>query len=127
MTVWYSQVNGQQLGPLSASDLIQAIRDGVVKVDTPIRKDDSQWVPALEVSGLFAAAAKPIIHKLCPYCGCSETGPAPCECPDCGRNLPRLIQRSEPSPVLADGERNPDSPQNQTGVRLKRWVKRLFD
>lgn len=127
MAVWYCEVNGAQEGPLSSSQLIAKIREGEVDKDTPVRKDDSQWVAAIEINGLFAAASKPIMRKLCPYCEALIQSSPPCECPGCSRQIHRVVNRSEPSPVLANGEPNPEARGGQGGVGIKRWVKKLFD
>lgn len=126
MAVWYCEVEGVEEGPMTSNQLIEKIHGGEVDRDTLVRKDDSQWVPAIEINGLFAAASRPIVRKLCPYCEVLIES-VPCECPGCARQIQRVIQRSIPSPVLPNGDRNPDAPDNQAGVRIKRWVKKLFD
>ncbi|MCA9176379.1 MAG: DUF4339 domain-containing protein [Planctomycetales bacterium] len=127
MTVWFCDINGVESGPFSPSQLIQKIHEGTINKDTPVRKDDSQWVRAIEVNGLFEAAARPIKRKVCPYCSRVNPGNPPCVCPGCEREIQRVIQKSEPSPVTANGERNPDAPSKPSSNGIKRWVKKLFD
>ncbi len=119
--MWHYDDGRTEVGPLTSAQLLNAIRAGKVAPDTPVRKDDSQWVPAMEVNGLFAAAARPVIHEVCPYCEADVEEEPPCNCPSCERYLTRRAQRREPSPVNADGTRNDEA----KGVRG--WVRRLFD
>lgn len=127
MSVWYCELNGSELGPLSSAQLIRHIREGRVTKLTPVRKDDSQWVPAIEINGLFAAAAKPVTRDVCPYCDHINPGKPPCECPGCNRTLNRVVRKSQPSPITESGEPNLDSPLYQPPKSIKGWVKKLFD
>ena len=103
MTEWYCDISGEVVGPLKSSQLVQMVRTGEVTRDTLIRKDDSQWVPAMEVNGLFDAATKEVKSKsatlgyICPYCG-DSVAKAPTECGNCERYLNRVIPiKEEPS------------------------------
>lgn len=68
-TEWYYRIMNDVIGPLSSRQLLDKVRAGQIKHDTPIRKDDSQWVPASQVSGLLDAVDKTAARRLCPYCG----------------------------------------------------------
>ena len=70
MVEWYYRFKGvDEHGPIGGSQLLQLIRDGVVLEDTLIRKDDSNWVPSVEINGLWAAAGRPTAAFKCPNCG----------------------------------------------------------
>lgn len=97
MADWYYQVLGKNVGPLSSKELLEKVRTGQIEADTPIRKDDSQWVPASEVNGLFAAAYQDEKYLVCPYCGNSVAKP-PTTCKSCDRLLERAILKSRKSP-----------------------------
>tara|TARA_B100002051_G_C16467482_1_gene501550 strand:+ start:158 stop:586 length:429 start_codon:yes stop_codon:yes gene_type:complete len=96
MTEWYCDILGDVVGPLKPSQLLEMVRAGDVSRETLIRKDDSQWVPAMEVNGLFDAASKEVKTKaetlgyICPYCG-DPVSKAPTECSNCERHLNRVI------------------------------------
>ena len=47
---------GKVVGPLTAAELLSKVRKGEIGDNTPIRKNDSNWFPAVEVNGLFEAA-----------------------------------------------------------------------
>jgi hypothetical protein len=85
-TEWYYQLMNEIVGPLSPSELIEKIRAGQVKEDTLIRKDDSQWVSASQVGGLFEAAQRKETRLICPYCGHDVDRP-PTTCKSCNRQL----------------------------------------
>jgi hypothetical protein len=55
-TEWYCDLMGRIVGPLTAQELLHKVRRGEITGGTLIRKDDSRWYPAAEVSGLFEAA-----------------------------------------------------------------------
>lgn len=85
-TEWYYQIMNDVVGPLSGRQLLDKVRAGQVKEDTLVRKDDSQWVPARQVSGLLDAVAKPQSQRVCPYCG-QTVDPPPTTCRGCNRKL----------------------------------------
>lgn len=85
-TEWYYQIMNDVVGPLSGRQLLDKVRAGQVKEDTLVRKDDSQWVPARQVSGLLDAVAKPQSQRVCPYCG-QIVDPPPTTCRGCNRKL----------------------------------------
>ena len=55
-TQWYCELMGKVVGPLTAAELLSKVRKGEISDNTPIRKNDSHWFPAVEVNGLFEAA-----------------------------------------------------------------------
>ena len=72
MAEWYFEMMGQPVGPITGKQLLERVRSGDIVVDTPVRKDDSQWVPARDVGGLFTAAgggqerdSEPFYSKKC--------------------------------------------------------------
>ena len=85
-TEWYYQIMNETVGPLTGSQLLACVRSGKIKEDTPIRKDDSQWVPAHQVNGLLEKALNNQLKRICPYCGCKVNTP-PTTCPGCNRKL----------------------------------------
>ncbi|MDP6443428.1 MAG: GYF domain-containing protein [Pirellulaceae bacterium] len=115
MSDWYYQITTGEVGPLSSSELLDAIRGGAVIPATPIRKGDSQWVDAESVNGLFEA-----VHKLriyyCPYCQARCEKP-PTTCRSCHRWF-----------EISEKFRDPREPKNngkaKTGFRG--WVKNLM-
>jgi hypothetical protein len=50
---WYYQVMGSPVGPISGSELRKLANNGTVSIDTLVRRDDSDWVSAFNVKGLF--------------------------------------------------------------------------
>ncbi len=105
-TEWYYQSMGSQVGPLTSGEFLRKVRAGEVVPTTQVRKNNSQWVAAAEVGGLFEEANKPVFSKICPYCGASVTEKPPCVCPHCDRLLHRLMQKREATHVVmptADG------------------------
>jgi len=55
-TKWFYKQGGRTEGPISAADLLERVRGGVIKEGSWVRKNDSAWFPAEEVSGLFEEA-----------------------------------------------------------------------
>jgi hypothetical protein len=55
---WYAKVMGKTEGPLKPSELMEMIRNEEVTGATMVRKNNSDWVAASEVLGLFEAAYK---------------------------------------------------------------------
>jgi len=92
MTWFYKSLTGMEYGPVSPLDLLDLIRNGTVLLDTPLKKDDSQWVMAQDVNGLFATAAKPSIAYFCPGCG-KEISKPPSRCSKCDVHVERANQK----------------------------------
>ena len=57
-TRWFYRVQGKVVGPMTNDELLRKVKIQEVKPDTEIRKDDSAWFPAQQVSGLFETAFK---------------------------------------------------------------------
>ncbi len=54
---WYYQTMGEEIGPISPSQLREAAELGVIQSDTLIRKgDEGSWVFAERVTGLLHKA-----------------------------------------------------------------------
>jgi hypothetical protein len=52
---WFYQIMGEQVGPLSGTELKQLARRGTIGMDTLVRKEDGSWVQASRVRGLFSS------------------------------------------------------------------------
>ncbi len=55
-TSWYLKLQGKMVGPFSSSELLEKVKRREITAETPVRKDDSKWITARDVSGLFDAA-----------------------------------------------------------------------
>ncbi len=55
-TKWYCDLRGNMVGPIGARELLEMVRAGDVTATTLVRKNDSRWFRADEVTGLFEAA-----------------------------------------------------------------------
>ena len=115
MSVWYYRVGGKEIGPLKSSEIVAHVRQGRVTADTLVRKNDSQWVPAAEVTGLLDAASSDADRQhRCPYCG-ETVPPPPSTCPNCYRDVvvsfkgkpdeQRKPKKSEPTEVDEEEKR----------------------
>ena len=132
-TQWFYDQLGQVFGPLSSAELLAKVKSGEIAANTPIRKDDSQWVYAEEVNGLFEAALKNKPYYKCPYCGAKIDKP-PTTCLNCDRDVNaayRVRQTQTEAQQDADGRvvRPPTIEKpNGTSVRVFfRWFKSLLD
>ncbi len=56
---WYCQLMGSDLGPLNVEQLVDMVRQHQITPEDLVRRNESAWVPAYQVKGLFEAAAKP--------------------------------------------------------------------
>lgn len=56
---WFCQVMGSEVGPLSQRQLVDMVRHHRLNPEDLVRRNNSSWVPAFQVRGLFEAAAKP--------------------------------------------------------------------
>ncbi len=85
-TEWYIKIRSKVHGPFSNSQLREKVRNRTVTESTPVRKDDSQWVAAISINGLFQTAGVATSDLRCPYCGLQiiET---PTICPQCQRKV----------------------------------------
>lgn len=55
-TNWYAKVQGKMAGPFSSSELLEKVKRREITADTPLRKDNSKWITARDVNGLFESA-----------------------------------------------------------------------
>ena len=53
---WYCKVFGEVLGPMSSQKLLEMAQTQKLQPKDLVRRDDSKWVPANMVKGLFPAA-----------------------------------------------------------------------
>jgi hypothetical protein len=87
MTEWFFRIKGKrELGPVTSGELLELIRQGTILPHTEIRKDNSRWLAASEIHGLFEAAARPSVAFNCPYCEKPIEKP-PCRCRSCTRQI----------------------------------------
>jgi serine/threonine protein kinase len=54
---WFCKIAGCELGPLAEQQLIAMVREKRLNPTDLVRRDDSRWVPAGKVKGLFPLAA----------------------------------------------------------------------
>jgi hypothetical protein len=94
---WFYETLGKVIGPLTSAQLLRKVRAGEIAANTPVRKDDSQWVMAEEVNGLFEAAKRPLTHYKCPYCG-SRVEKPPTVCLECDREITAVYRVREALP-----------------------------
>jgi len=94
MTDWYYRASqaakAEENGPIASPDLLKLIRDGVINEDTLIRKGDSNWVPSVQINGLWAAAGRPTAAFLCPNCGKPIPKP-PVTCGACQQRIMHAV------------------------------------
>lgn len=73
---WYCKVAGQVHGPMSSYELAKMARDHQIAPDDHVRRNDSPWVRAANVKGLFdEAAAKEQPAKIFPSGSAPQTAP----------------------------------------------------
>jgi len=125
-TEWYFQKNGKVVGPITPKELLAGVRKGVIQHDSLIRKDDSQWVAACEVGGLFEAADRDLVQYHCPYCNARVNKP-PTTCVECSRDI-NAVYRSTESVGEFRTEEQPKAKQAEAPERPVRfkWLKWLF-
>ncbi len=139
---WFFDRDGVVHGPMSGLELLHHVRNGEVTAETPVRKGDSQWVKASEVSGLFEAAFRRAFTYRCPYCG-SEVDKPPTVCLGCDREITAVYRVREgptaPPPQHSSEARNatrsqekqaagvPASSDQRTVLHsIVRWVRGWF-
>lgn len=121
-TEWYFQNNGQIVGPLTPKELLGGVRKGVIQHDSLVRKDDSQWVAACEVGGLFEAADRDLVQYHCPYCNARVNKP-PTTCVDCAREI-TAVYRSRES--VGEIRTQPQYEEASEPRGFLPWLKSLF-
>ncbi len=91
--VWFVQVMGKQIGPLSDGQLKELAAKGRLTADDMVRRGQSgDWVPALRVRGLFASdgttTETEVNSRLIACPDCSQTiSMNAVSCPHCGRPM----------------------------------------
>ncbi len=100
MAQWFYRFeNGREHGPIASSQLLELIRRGDVESETEVRKDDSPWVRACEVNGLWQAVGMPTVQFQCPYCQSAIERP-PTRCKSChhpvAKAVGNLVRHSKP-------------------------------
>ena len=123
MTKWFIQRDGgadEDVGPLRPSELLDLVRNGEVRPETMLRKDDSAYFQASDVGGLFEAAMRPTIEYFCPQCKREITEP-PVMCPHCDFNVVRALTRITENTIS-----NPEEQRltEQAGNSVKRWLRK---
>lgn len=123
MTRWFIQRGGKDdddLGPFRPSELLDKVRQGEVRPETMLRKDDSAYFQASDVGGLFEAAMRPTIQYFCPQCKKEITEP-PVTCPHCDYNVTRALTRITENTIVNPEEQ---SLSEQAGSSVKKWLNR---
>lgn len=87
---YYRNSSGEEKGPIGGSQLLELIRCGLVKGNTEIRKDQSPWVYAYEVNGLWQAVGRPSVEFQCPHCGHPIAKP-PTRCGECRKEVSKSV------------------------------------
>jgi hypothetical protein len=100
MTKWFYRTDEKrEVGPVPSSQLLELIRNGAIDGETEVRKDDSPWVPARLVNGLWKAAGTPSVAFKCPFCSSVIERP-PTKCEACERTVAKsvgqLVQHARP-------------------------------
>lgn len=91
MPQWYYRLKGtEEHGPIGPAELLNLIRNGVIGEETLVKKDDSKYVPSIEINGLWAAAGRPRAEFNCPYCGRGISKP-PVQCPGCSEMVEHAV------------------------------------
>jgi rubrerythrin len=91
MASWFYRTNrGREQGPVASSELLELIRTGAIDGETEVRKDDSHWVPANQVNGLWQAVGKPTVVFKCPECGSLIDKP-PAKCNACEKVVNKAV------------------------------------
>jgi hypothetical protein len=102
MSEWYFRTDDGKIGgPIPSSKLLELIRSGKILSETEVRKDDSPWVKACEVNGLWKAAGLPSIGFRCPFCQAAIDRP-PTKCKNCERPIDKAVGNLRPNSVPAD-------------------------
>lgn len=132
MAEWYIEQLGETIGPITGKQLLERVRKGDIVANTPLRKDDSQWVPARDVGGLFEAAGGNQSRQVsCPYCGAPIDLP-PTRCSKCRRQVDQayeVVFREGPdgeSPPADTTESEQQQPKEQVRKEKKRsWLSKI--
>ncbi|WP_153556551.1 DUF4339 domain-containing protein [Roseimaritima sediminicola] len=120
MSEWFVRQNETEIGPVDGSGLLDMIREGAVKQDTLVRKNDSAWFEARSVGGLFEAASKSSTNYYCPECNAAVRKP-PCVCPGCRIQL--NYARAKVVENKIDGYEPAAKPKRSASVQ--NWLRRV--
>ena len=91
MAKWFYRTDEKkEIGPVPSSQLLELIRNGAIDGETEVRKDDSPWVLARQVNGLWKAAGMPSVAFKCPFCGSAIERP-PTKCDACSRAVAKAV------------------------------------
>jgi hypothetical protein len=93
MTSWfYRHGDSSEKGPISPSELLELVRNGLIREETFVRKGDSPWVASVDVNGLWEAAERPSAVFDCPHCGKPIAKP-PVLCSHCNQTIKQATGR----------------------------------
>lgn len=57
MMAWFYKLMGEEIGPISSTELRTLAQRGTISADTPVRKgQNGTWIPANRVQGLFSTS-----------------------------------------------------------------------
>ncbi len=120
MSQWYVRNGDLDIGPLTGSELLGLIRQGAVKRDTPVRKNDSAWFAASDVGGLFDAASQDTYEYFCQECGTKVEKP-PSVCPYCEIPITRAVAKRIQHKI--DGHKPAAKPKRTAS--MNRWLQKI--
>ena len=123
MTKWFvkrGEAKDDDLGPLRPSELLEMVRNGDVRPESMLRKDDSAYFQASDVGGLFEAAMRPTIQYFCPQCK-AEIPEPPVTCPHCDFNVTRALTRITENTIASTDEQGLTE---QAGNSVRRWLRK---
>ena len=73
-TQWFCRLMGSELGPYSASQMVDLVRKSRLTPEDLIRKGPTgEWVPAYRVKGLFEAAQRPAPTRVASRAASADT------------------------------------------------------
>ncbi len=121
---WYCKVFGQVLGPMSSSKLLEMAQNQKLQPKDLVRKDDSPWVPAQSVKGLFKdqAAAKPAASPATTDTVVAQAAHSTVAKPATARPQPAAVKEQAPEPVASRNESvldEPPRPRRDSGSSTK--------
>lgn len=109
MAEWFYRTPfGDEKGPMGGAQLLELIRRGEVKGQTEVRKDNSPWVPACQINGLWQAVGRPSVEFVCPHCGGAIAKP-PTRCGECRKEIAKATGHLVPHQRPKDQEHSWDS------------------
>lgn len=128
MAEWFYEQMGQTIGPITGKQLLARVRSGDIVADTAVRKDDSQWVPARDVGGLFEAAGGRESREItCPYCGATIDRP-PTRCTKCHRQVEQTYElafRESSAPTDETNAEHQQPKENGPKEKKKGWLSKI--